>query len=265
MVLWTAPRCVSTAFERAMMELENCKTFHEPYLQSFYFGPERQSERYKHLNPDAKKTYDAIGKMLKKEYDGIELVFSKDMAYYMHNHFEELIHGGLQQFQHTFLIRNPAKSIRSFYVGSISKVQSGWDHFDPDECGFKELFELYKFIVAKKDKNPIVVEADDLLEDPEGIMRAYCEGIGVTFDRNMLEWKNRCIPEWNVCGGWHDNVRNSSGFRRKDPEKLKIIRNQNAEEERLPDIVVQKLEESIPYYQELFKKRIAPKSTAEKK
>jgi len=264
-VLWTAPRCVSTAFERSMMELENCKTFHEPYLQSFYFGAERQSERYKHFDPDEKKTYDAIGEMLEKEYDGIELVFSKDMAYYMCNHFQELIHGRLRQFQHTFLIRSPAKSIRSFYLGSINKVQPGWDYFDPDEGGFKELLELYRFIAAKKDKNPIVVDADDLLEDPEGIMRAYCEGIGVTFDRKMLEWKNRCIPEWNVCGSWHDNVRNSSGFRRKDPNKSKVIGNNNAEEEGLPDIVMQNIEESMPYYQELFKKRIAPEKAREKK
>ena len=247
-----------------MMELDNSKVFHEPYLQPFYYGPERQSERFKHVSVDEKKTYNATGKPLLNEYDGIDLVFSKDMAYFVYNHFDELLRDGLRNFQHTFLIRNPSKTIQSLYAASMNTQLTGWDYFDPEEdAGFKELLELYSFIVANKDDNPVVVDADDLLEDPEGIMRAYCEGTSVKFNRRMLEWEAQHVPEWKTCGGWHVNAISSSGFHRKDPRNRKIKEDKEAEEERLPDIIMQTIEESMPYYNELYKKRIKPISEVE--
>jgi len=264
-VLWTASRCVSTAFERSMMELESCKVFHEPFYHSFYYGPERQSERFKHHSPDEKKSYGAIEKALVADYDGIELVFSKDMAYYIRNRFEEVIQGGLCQFQHTFLIRSPSKAIRSFYEGCINKLGPGWEIFDPDESGFKELLELYKFIVARKEKYPIVVDADDLLQDPEGIMRAYFEGIGVKFDKRILEWEARPVPAWDACGGWHDNALYSTGFGRKDFNKSKINGYEMTDEESLPDSIMEAIETSMLYYKELHKNRITAKRGAEEK
>jgi len=263
--LWTAPRCVSTAFERSIMELENSKIFHEPYSWAYYFGPERQSERYKHQSPDEKQTYQTVGKSLVKEYDGIDLVFSKDMAYAIYKHFDEFLKDGVRNFQHTFLIRNPKKAIPSLHAASVNKQLTGWEYFDPKEGGFKQMFELYRFIVANKDSNPVIVDADDLLEDPEGIMRAYCEGIGAKFDKKMLEWEPGPVPDWDVWAGWHENALKSSGFRRQDPNKSKINEKKKVEEERLPNIVMQTIERSMPFYEELYKKRVRPKSATEKK
>jgi len=39
--LWSAPRCLSTAFERSMRELNEVKVLHEPLLAPYYMGPER--------------------------------------------------------------------------------------------------------------------------------------------------------------------------------------------------------------------------------
>ena len=213
--LWTAPRCVSSAFERSIRELENTKVFHELYTDAYYFGPERQSDRCKQQTPDEKMTYQTVGKILLKKYDGIDLVFLKDMAYAIDNHFEEFLDGDIRSFQHTFLIRNPKKAIPSLYSASVNKQLTGWEYFDPKEGGFKEMFELYRFIAANKDSNPIIVDADDLLEDPEGTMRAYCEGIGVRFDKKMLEWEPGPVPDWEMCVGWHENVLKSSVLQKR--------------------------------------------------
>ena len=246
------------------MELENSKVFHEPFEQAFYLGPERQSERYKHQSPDDKRTYHNIGHSLIKEYEGVDLVFSKDMGYAVYNHFDEFLQGGFQAFKHTFLIRNPSKSIPSLYAASINKQLTGWDYFDPEEGGFKQLLELYWFIVANIDENPIVVDADDLLEDPEGIMRAYCEGIGVKFDKKMLEWEPRHLPRVHAYRGWHTNVLNSSGFCRQVCSKPEMNGKKKVENETLPEIVLQTIEDSMPCYEELYKKRIRPVKAAEK-
>ena len=103
-LLWTAPRCVSTAFERSIMNLKNSKIFHEPYSQAFYFGPEKQSARYAAQETKQQATYRSISKMLQKEYDGRDFVFSKEMAYCVENKMDIFAEEGFKNFQHSFLI-----------------------------------------------------------------------------------------------------------------------------------------------------------------
>ena len=41
-ILWTAPRCVSTSFERSIRTLSNSKVFHESFARPFYYGLDKQ-------------------------------------------------------------------------------------------------------------------------------------------------------------------------------------------------------------------------------
>eukprot|EP01084_Bolivina_argentea_P312670 541332_1 len=132
-ILWSALRCVSTAFERAIMEIPNGKIFHEPYSIALYFGPNRVNDEY--LTPDKYQkyknvTYDSITNLLTKEYNGFDYIFSKDMAYYVTqtNHFMKDYYLDLltfklsfPKFYHTFLIRKPNKVIVSQYKISKKK------------------------------------------------------------------------------------------------------------------------------------------------
>ena len=161
--LWIAARSVSNAFVRSFRELKNSKTFHEPYCFAYYFGPQRQSSRYYNQAPDEVHNYKAISENLLKEYDDIEydFVFSKDMAYAVENHFNELLGDGMSSFQHTFLIRDPKKAVPSLYAASVNKQLTGWDYFDPKESGFSQMYELYMFFVKHIDNCPFIVDADD--------------------------------------------------------------------------------------------------------
>ena len=168
--LWTAPRSLSTAFERSIRELKDSKVFHEPYTRNYHFGPEQQSPRYFAIPVDLKTSYSEIESMLSKEYDGVEVLFSKDMAYAVENNFEKLSCKNLKEFQHTFLIRNPRKSIPSLYKGTTNKELTGWDYFDPEEAGFRQMCELYHYVQKTFNVNPVVIDADDLLENPKETM-----------------------------------------------------------------------------------------------
>jgi len=237
------------------MEIDNSKIFHEPYSRAYYFGPERISQRYKHQSIDATSTYKSIAKLLVKEFDGIDLVFSKDMAYCVDEHFANVLADGMHQFNHTFLIRDPRKAIPSLYKASVNKQLTGWDYYDAKESGFQQMHELYHFLVQELGTIPTVIDADDLLENPEEVMQAYCEAIGVNFNKKMLEWEPGPVPDWDVWAGWHENALKSSGFQRQEPEKSKIDQDKKKEVE-LPNIVRQTIERSIPLYEELYKNRI---------
>lgn len=166
--LWTAPRCISTAFERCIMEIKDSKIFHEPYSKPYHFGPERQSPRYLSDDVDHESTYENVHSLLTKDYDGVELIFSKDMAYAIDNHFDLLLDKKLHEFQHTFLVRDPRRTVLSLYKASMNTQLTGWDYFDAEEAGFTQLKDLYEFVRKHFDENPVVVDADDLQQDPEG-------------------------------------------------------------------------------------------------
>ena len=62
-VVWTAPRCISTAFERAIIERRDCRVLHEPFSRAYYYGPEARSSRYATEERSA-DTFDSVKREL---------------------------------------------------------------------------------------------------------------------------------------------------------------------------------------------------------
>ena len=262
-ILWTAPRCVSTAFERSMMNLKNSKIFHEPYYWPFFFGPERQSKRYSSEVIDPEATYRSVSEFLQKDYDGMELVFVKDFPFYIVKKFDIFLEDGFKNFKHTFLIRNPKKSVVSLYkVTRSPKLTGDESGFLPEEAGFKQMFEFFQFVRSHLDPSPVVVDADDLLDNPEGMMQSYCEALGLEYQENMTKWSPGYAPLWEKYGnlGWHEVLLESSG----------IITRKNTSEtqdgvafdmEDMPVEVVDTIEMSMPHFKALYSFRIHAKNT----
>ena len=258
-LLWTAPRCVSTAFERSIMNLKNSKTFHEPYSQAFYFGPEKQSARYAAQETKQQATYRSISKMLQKEYDDRDFVFSKEMAYCVENKMDIFAEEGFKNFQHSFLIRHPLKAVYSLYRASTNPKLTGWDYFDPAEAGFRQMLELYEFVDRNIHGNPVVVDADDLLDYPNGILQSYCEAVGLEYEETMTSWEPGPVPEWDVWAGWHEDALKSTGFKPRAKKNMPHAFTAFDLEE-LPPEVAAVVEECMPYYETLAAKKISPKN-----
>lgn len=125
----------------------------------------------------------------------------------------------LKKFHFTFLIRHPRRSIPSYWRCTIPprKEVTGWDYFDPAEAGYAELVTLFKFLDEQGiiDKsNVTVIDADDMLDNPEGIIRAYCDKTDIDFKDTMLNWNKEddkyaqeLFEKWN---GWHDDALQTS-------------------------------------------------------
>ena len=52
------------------------------------------------------------------------------------------------------------------------------------------LYELYD-CARSMGREVTIVDADDLLSDPEGIMKKYCAETGLTYDIVMVTWSCR--------------------------------------------------------------------------
>jgi len=63
-----------------------------------------------------------------------------------------------------------------------------------------------------------VVDADDLLDNPSGIIEAYCKSTGLKYDAEMLDWDSEedhqqaeeAFEKWS---GWHDDAKHSSALK----------------------------------------------------
>merc|ERR1719450_791971 len=109
----------------------------------------------------------------------MEYVFVKDLAYYFAPHCLDRLHAfvGDADVTHSFIIRHPAKAIVSLYSKSVRDANgnlppTGYEYFDPVEAGFTALDSIVRYLDEKAGgegcANLAIVDADDMLEQPEG-------------------------------------------------------------------------------------------------
>ncbi|KAI9701203.1 MAG: hypothetical protein M1836_001872 [Candelina mexicana] len=150
----------------------------------------------------------------------------------------------LEEFHFTFLIRHPSSSIPSYYRCTVPPLDevTGFYNFMPSEVGYSELRRVFDYLrsigqvgptVAGRDAaysngtngvngeashakvDICVVDADDLLDNPGGMIEAYCKSVGIDYDERMLNWDTpeeheqakNAFAKWN---GFHNDAIESS-------------------------------------------------------
>ena len=204
-VLWATPRSTSTAFEWMMRMRGDMACFHEPFGEAWYQGDEALWPR---LEPGSPRqpglTYASVLEDLKAAAEK-KPVFSKDMPQFTDHLWDDEF---LATFQHSFLIRDPAKVLTS--------VHKNWPEFVMKEIGFIELRALFDRMSEKHGKPMPVIDSDDLLEDPHGIVEAYSNAMGFPFMPEALSWEPGARDEvlwYDKKGVWHQNLMNSDGLK----------------------------------------------------
>ncbi|GAB1320122.1 hypothetical protein MFIFM68171_10332 [Madurella fahalii] len=166
----------------------------------------------------------------------------------------------LRNFHFTFLIRHPRRAIPSYYRCTVPPLASktGFSNFMPSEAGYSELRRLFDFLLregiitrdqprhetangtANGDRGHggvgvTVVDADDLLDKPAEVIRAFCEAVGIDYDPGMLRWGDgesqriavEAFEKWN---GFHDDAIGSTELKPRVHGKKTLTREQEDEE-----------------------------------
>ena len=123
---------------------EFSQVFLEPFSRSYYYGPDRVSQRYKDEPIHEDFSFENIRKELEDPYPGFiqvlqctvirftsaralseaSTVFVKDMAYYLVNRLDSPACLP-KNYVHTFLLRDPHKAIYSLYKMSLNTQLTG--------------------------------------------------------------------------------------------------------------------------------------------
>ena len=157
----------------------------------------------------------------------------------------------LEKFHFTFLIRHPRNSVPSYFRCTIPPLNeiTGFYDFMPSESGYSELRSLFEYlrslsqvgprVATRKDNTNVgktnaslpkgahshpnaieicVIDADDLLDNPAGVVEAYCNSVGLCYDPSMLKWDTaedhaQAIEAFEKWMGFHEDAINSTEFR----------------------------------------------------
>ena len=203
-VMWTTPRSRSTAFERMMIERGDHTVLDEPFSARYYFSTERRSARYAPEEPDA--TGEAVLESILAEAQTAP-VFVKDMAYHVSGLLGTQYRGSelLGHFTNTFLVREPRSALRS--------LARKWPDFTDEEAGYDALAGAFdRACSIGRGSTPVVLDADELAADPERIVAAWCDAVGIDAMPEALTWEPGMVPQWVRWQDWYAGVAASDGF-----------------------------------------------------
>lgn len=230
--LWAVPRSRSTAFLRVMMERGDLEVVHEPFS---YLSGQGYFELAEHR---ATSMPELLGLLLERSVAG-RRVFFKDTSDYR---YDALLADPrlCRDLVNTFMIRDPAAAVASHYALH--------PEITLDEVGYEYLHTIFQTVRDTTGEVPPVIDGDDLVADPEGMLRAYCERVGLPFVSEALRWQPGRQTVWERTARWHQEVDRSTGL--EPTRRRHAVRPDN--NPRLAGLV----EHHRPFYQAMHRHRL---------
>ena len=193
-ILWSPPRCRSTAFARVMMERGDLTVVHEPFSNRAAVGRAAVGTGTARTDPEL------LGLLL--ELGAAGPVFVKDTTDYRYP--ELLADPRLAEAENTFIIRDPAEAIASHHA------------MNPDvtlpEIGFERCWELFEVLRERTGRAPVVVDSADLVARPAALIESYCAAVGLPFLAHALTWRPGQREEWSRTAAWHRDAAATTGI-----------------------------------------------------
>src|ERR1700722_2086686 len=170
--MWSGPRTVSTALMRSWENRPDTVVADEP-LYAFYLDrtglvhPGRD-EVIASQPTDWRVVLAALADPLPS---GAAIGYAKHMTHHL---LPEVDRAAFAPFRHAHLIRDPRQLLASYARARTEPTLA--------DLGLVQQVEIFETFGGP------VVDSADLLADPEGVLRALCDALGVPFDEAMLSW-----------------------------------------------------------------------------
>ena len=208
--MWSGPRNISTALLRSFENRPDTVVCDEP-LYAFYLdrtGLEHPG-RDEILASQPTDWQRVAAELTGPLPAGASVYYQKHMAHHL---LPEVDRQWLSGFRHAFLIRDPREMLLS-----LSKVLP-----NPrvEDTGLPQQLELFRAERERSASAPPVLDAKDVLENPEGMLRRLCEALELDFRAEMLSWPAGTRDTDGVWAPhWYASVERSTGFSRWTPRE----------------------------------------------
>ncbi|MDN3652379.1 HAD family hydrolase [Thalassotalea ponticola] len=199
--MWSGPRNISTAMMRSFENRGDCQVIDEPfygyYLQQTGL-PHPMAESVIASQPS---TWQQVVNQLTGTFN-TPICYQKMMTHHMLN---EIDLSWCKSIDHCFLIRNPRDVVQS-YVKKMTDVNA-------DDIGIVRQHQLYQQLCTITGKHIPIIDSDDVVNNPKGMLEALCRQLDIDFDPAMLCWpKGSRASDGVWASHWYQNVQNSTSF-----------------------------------------------------
>jgi hypothetical protein len=213
--MWSGPRNISTAMMRAWGNRADTAVIDEPFY-AYYL--ERTGKKHPGAaeviaqgETDWRKIVNRLtGPIPESRHKGpSHIYFQKQMTHHL---LPEIDREWMVDLTNCFLIRDPREVILSYIKKNPEPTL--------EDLGLIQQCKIFDFVRARTKSTPPVVDARDVLEGPERILRLLCGAIGILFDAAMLSWPPGLRDTDGIWAKhWYDDVARSTSFQPYKPKE----------------------------------------------
>jgi hypothetical protein len=234
--MWSGPRNLSTAMMRSFSSRSDTFVSDEPFYGCFLKDTGADHPMREEVVAAMDCDWGSVMQTLSGPApDGSLLWYSKQMWHHMTG---PIGYDDFAGFAHAFLIREPERMIASYLR---KREAAAFEDF-----GLERQAEFFEREADRLGAAPPVVDANDVLTDPEGVLSKLCGALGIGWDPAMLGWPpGRRHTDGVWAEHWYGAVEASTGFGSPETEAVDLP----SDAQRLAD-------RCRPYYERLAAHRI---------
>jgi hypothetical protein len=237
--MWSGPRNISTAMMRAFGNRPDTAVIDEPfyaaYLSETGLDHPLRAEILASQPTDWRQVVLAVTGPAPRDR---AVFYQKHMTHHMLPQFGR---DWMATTRPAFLIRDPADVLASYSATRENPTL--------DDIGIRQQAALFDAACDQLGHAPPVVDATDVLADPEWALGALCVALGIDFLPAMLHWPagaRETDGAW--APAWYQSVNASTGFQAPGTRR------------KLPPDLAPLAAQARPYYEHLGKHRLLPKT-----
>jgi hypothetical protein len=211
--MWSGPRNISTAMMRAWGNRPDTFVIDEPFYAYYLKATGKKhpgaDEAIAAGETDWRKV---VAQLTGPIPNDKQIFFQKHMTHHL---LPEIEREWLGTMTNCFLIRDPREVISSY----IKKLE------DPglEDLGFMQQAEIFDFVCERANSTPPVVDAKDVLEEPERLLRLLCDAVGIKFSKSMLSWPPGLRETDGIWAKhWYTEVANTTSFQPYRPARDEV-------------------------------------------
>jgi len=234
--MWSGPRNLSTAMMRSFGSRSDTFVSDEPFYGCFLDSSGADHPMRDEVIAAMDCDWHSVMQRLRgNPPDGSPVWYQKQMWHHMTG---PIGYDDFEGFRHAFLIREPERMIGSY----LRKREAA--RFE--DFGLERQAEFFEREADRLGHAPPVVDANDVLADPAGVLSRICDALGIGWDAAMLGWTpGRRATDGVWAAHWYNAVEKTTGFGLPETDPVELP----PEAQRVAD-------RCRPYYERLARHRI---------
>ena len=213
--MWSGPRNLSTALMYSFENRGDTKIEDEPFYGYFLSNNQimhpARNQIIESMETNKHKLINYLSDIenLRKK----KIWYQKQMTHHI-NINDDI--SWVKNITNCFLIRDPIDVIISY-----KKI---YNEVSMSLIGLKQQNKIFDYILNNVNDKPLVIDAYDLRNKPENILKQVCQKLNINFTKKMLQWPVGPKKNEGIWGKyWYQNVWNTTSFKVKKKSEYKNI------------------------------------------